>query len=75
MITASFGMKCPFGHEAVQVSASMGAPRCSVCGATMDPNLAAAPVGVNRTCPHCRTFIGMLSHDTGRCPTCGQPWS
>ena len=73
MIKAAFGMKCPYGHEVVQVVA--GNPKCSVCGAAMVPNEAAQPVGVHRSCTHCGLSIGMLSNDTGKCPNCGRPWS
>jgi len=73
MITAAFGMRCPHGHEAVQVLA--GSPKCSVCGAAMVPNEAAQSVGVHRSCTKCGSYFGMIANDSGKCPACGTPWS
>jgi len=72
MITVAFGMKCPHGHEAVQVLS--GSATCSVCGAVLVPNETADPSGLNRSCKHCGSLFGVLSNDTGKCPSCGKPW-
>lgn len=74
MIVAAFGMKCPLSHEAVQVSSSIGHPSCSVCGRAMVPNDAAEPVGAHKTCRNCGQHFGMISNDSGNCPTCSKPW-
>ena len=29
---------------------------------------------MNRHCKHCNSMFGFLTHDTGYCPSCGEPW-
>ena len=66
------GLKCPHGHMRVQMV--IGAAVCSVCGAALVADAAAAPTALNRHCRHCGTFIGVNLCDTPLCPQCQQPW-
>lgn len=74
MITVAFGMKCPLGHVQVQVFSGSAHPTCNVCGKQMIPNEVSQPVGMNKKCEECNSFYGMISHDSGYCPNCGEPW-
>lgn len=74
MSKVSFGMKCPHGHEKVQMVIG-GTPKCSVCGEVMVTNDAAESVGVHRTCKNCGSHTSVLLIDSKQCPDCGKPWS
>jgi hypothetical protein len=37
--------------------------------------LIAPGVGANRLCRACQSSFGLVIGDTGRCPSCGTPWS